>query len=316
MDIPSSYRQSAGKKKGGKKGGSKPQLFDDTSVQSPPNQGYGPPQTGYMEQNQGGFGNQPQPGAPGWGQQFPGQQMFQDPMANMAMQYGTSLAGQGKDIVNKNFEKYVSTSKLKYYFAVDTSYVGKKLLTLIFPFTKKEWSIKYDQDQPVAPRFDDNAPDLYIPVMAFVTYILVSGLVLGTQERFSPEQLGMQASTALVWLIIELVAVMMSLYIMNMKSELTYMDVLAYNGYKFVGMIFILLGGMLFQSSGFYCVLAWFSLTIVFFLVRTLKVKILPHSHGDEYHGGGAKRSLYLVLSISLVQPLLMWWLTRHIVFA
>jgi len=34
-------------------------------------------------------------------------------------------------------EKYVSTSKLKYYFAVDTSYVGKKLLTLLFPFTKQ-----------------------------------------------------------------------------------------------------------------------------------------------------------------------------------
>lgn len=31
-------------------------------------------------------------------------------------------------------EKYVSSSKLKYYFAVDTAYVGKKLGLLIFPF--------------------------------------------------------------------------------------------------------------------------------------------------------------------------------------
>ena len=36
------------------------------------------------------------------GEQFPGQQFLNDPMANMAMQYGTSLAGQGKDIVHKN----------------------------------------------------------------------------------------------------------------------------------------------------------------------------------------------------------------------
>ena len=46
-----------------------------------------------------------------WGNQFPGQQIFNDPMANMAMQYGTSLAGQGKDIVNKNvgiFEIFLS----------------------------------------------------------------------------------------------------------------------------------------------------------------------------------------------------------------
>ena len=47
-----------------------------------------------------------------WGQQqfggepFPGQQYLNDPMANMAMQYGTSLAGQGKDIVHKNVSRY------------------------------------------------------------------------------------------------------------------------------------------------------------------------------------------------------------------
>ncbi|XP_052275300.1 protein YIF1B-A-like isoform X2 [Dreissena polymorpha] len=233
---------SSGKRKPSKKGGSKPQLFDDTSqsVQSPPPLGYGPPQAGFMDPSQGnqsfGAGHQ---GAPAWGhQQFPGQQLFNDPMANMAMQYGSSLAGQGKDLVNKNLEKYVSTSKLKYYFAVDTSYVAKKLMTLFFPFTKKDWSIKFNQDQPVAPRFDENAPDLYIPVMAFVTYILVSGVVLGTQERFTPEHLGMQASTALVWLIIELVAVMLSLYIMNLTTDLKYMDILAYIGYKFVGYVY------------------------------------------------------------------------------
>ena len=55
-------------------------------------------------------GNQfeaPSGGGQPWGQQFggeqfPGQQILNDPMANMAMQYGTSLAGQGKDIVHKN----------------------------------------------------------------------------------------------------------------------------------------------------------------------------------------------------------------------
>ena len=33
---------------------------------------------------------------------FPGPQMLNDPMASMAMQYGTSLAGQGKELLNKN----------------------------------------------------------------------------------------------------------------------------------------------------------------------------------------------------------------------
>ena len=34
-------------------------------------------------------------------------------------------------------DRFVSVSKLKYYFAVDTTYVVKKLGLLIFPFTHK-----------------------------------------------------------------------------------------------------------------------------------------------------------------------------------
>lgn len=316
MDAPSNFRQSSSKRKGGKsRGPPKPALFDDTSVQQgPPQHGYTQPQANFYDPGSQQYGGPSAGPEQPWNQY--GQQILNDPMANMAMQYGSSLAGQGKDLVNKNLEKYVSTSKLKYYFAVDTAYVGKKLLMLFFPYSHTNWSIKFDQDQPVAPRFDENAPDLYIPVMAFVTYVLVSGIVLGTQDRFTPEQLGLQASTALVWIIIELIAIMLSLYVMNLSTELKYMDVLSYTGYKFVGMIFSLLGGMLFQSTGYYGVLAWFSIAIVFFLVRTLKSQIMPRSETEGFSGTGTKRSLYLILSISLSQPLLMWWLTRHIVFA
>ena len=34
-------------------------------------------------------------------------------------------------------DRFVSVSKLKYYFAVDTTYVVKKLGLLVFPFTHK-----------------------------------------------------------------------------------------------------------------------------------------------------------------------------------
>ncbi|KAK3599152.1 hypothetical protein CHS0354_040986 [Potamilus streckersoni] len=313
MDAPSGFRQPVtapgGKKRGVNRGpkvqhSPQPQLFEDTSIQPPP------PQQGYMyPPTSQGYSHGPY-GSP----QMPGQQFLSDPMANMAMQYGSSLAGQGKEYVNKNLEKYVSTSKLKYYFAVDTSYVGKKLMLLLFPFSHSDWSIKYNQDEPVAPRFEVNAPDLYIPVMAFVTYILVAGVVLGTQERFTPEQLGIQASSALVWNIIELLAMMFSIYVMNVSTDIKYLDILSYIGYKYFGMIGSLLAGLLFHSTGYYAVLLWFSLTIVVFLIRMLRVKILSHSDADGFTRG-SKRSLYLILSIALVQPILMWWLTRHIIF-
>jgi len=58
--------------------------------------------------------------------------VLSDPLvANMAMQYGQAL---GRQIVDKEIGKYVPISKIKYYFAVDTSYVSRKLSIILFPY--------------------------------------------------------------------------------------------------------------------------------------------------------------------------------------
>lgn len=65
-------------------------------------------------------------------------QILSDPMVtNMAMQYGSSLVGSGRQIVDSQFEKYIPVSRLKYYFAVDTNYVARKLMLVLFPFLHK-----------------------------------------------------------------------------------------------------------------------------------------------------------------------------------
>uniref|UniRef100_H9G868 Protein YIF1 n=1 Tax=Anolis carolinensis TaxID=28377 RepID=H9G868_ANOCA len=89
-----------------------PQLFDDTSST------YGLPQAGYP--------------TPGIDMGF--NQIFADPVANVAMAYGTSIASQGKDIMHKEIHRFMSINKLKYFFAVDTTYVMKKLALLVFPY--------------------------------------------------------------------------------------------------------------------------------------------------------------------------------------
>lgn len=43
----------------------------------------------------------------------------------------------------------------------------------------QDWSLKYDQDNPVQPRYDLNAPDLYIPTMSYITFVVMAGLVMG-----------------------------------------------------------------------------------------------------------------------------------------
>ena len=54
-------------------------------------------------------------------------------------------------------------------------------------------------------------------------------------SRFTPEILGMQASSALVWLIMEVLAVLLSLYLVTVNTDLTTIDLVAFSGYKYVG---------------------------------------------------------------------------------
>ena len=46
--------------------------------------------------------------------------------------------------------------------------------------------------------------------------------------------------------------------------------------------------------------------------VRTLKVQLQPAQ--DVQGGSGVKRRLYLLLLVSAAQPIMMYWLTTHLV--
>ncbi|XP_023207540.1 protein YIF1B isoform X2 [Xiphophorus maculatus] len=276
------------------------QLFDDTSATGPGAQGV------YRNQQAG-------PQAAGG---LPGQSLLADPMSNLAMAYGSSLASQGREMVDKNLDRFIPISKLKYYFAVDTVYVGKKLGILVFPYMHENWEVSYQQDIPVAPRFDVNAPDLYIPTMGFITYILVAGLALGTQNRFSPELLGVQASSALVWLIMEVLAVLLSLYLVTVNTDLTTIDLLAFSGYKYVGMILGVVAGLLFGKLAYYLSLLWCCAAIFVFMIRTLRLKLLSEAVAEGKLVRGARNQLrmYLTMSIAAAQPVFMYWLTYHLI--
>ncbi|KAJ0173416.1 hypothetical protein K1T71_010565 [Dendrolimus kikuchii] len=262
--------------------------------------------------------------------------MLQQPIVqDMALQYGNQLAAQGKEAVQRELGKYVPVTRLRYYFAVDTRYVMKKLLLIMFPYTHKDWMMKYEQESPVQPRYDINAPDLYIPTMGYVTYVLLAGFMLGLQHRFSPEQIGIQASSALAYIIFEMIMYLVTLYVTNTSTSLKTLDLLAYSGYKYTAMIGALMGGLLFSKTGYICCLVYSSIALSYFLVKTLRLQLLSGSQGPEQPqygyaptytanpyadnwskptGGGTKRRVYFLLFVAITQPLLSWWLTYHLV--
>lgn len=71
----------------------------------------------------------------------------------------------------------------------------------------------------------------------YIGTVYVKAELYAAPSRFSPELLGVQASSALVWLIMEVLAVLLSLYLVAINTDLTTIDLLAYSGYKYVGYV-------------------------------------------------------------------------------
>uniref|UniRef100_A0A5S6QWI8 EGF-like domain-containing protein n=1 Tax=Trichuris muris TaxID=70415 RepID=A0A5S6QWI8_TRIMR len=198
----------------------------------------------------------------------------------IAKAYSEQVAHQGM----AKLDQYVSSAKLKQYFDVDNLYVGKKLLLVLFPFLQQRWSFRHTSgnEKVVSPRDSVNAIDLYIPVMAVVTYILTSGWVLGIQNRFSPEELGLLCSTTLAWLLAENLLITAIRYAMVISETLNFWDTLAYSGYKYVGMIVSLLAYLAGGSVAYFYCLCYCSLAISFFLARSLKVHVADGRSYEE----------------------------------
>lgn len=73
--------------------------------------------------------------------------------------------------------------------------------------------------------------------MALVTYILLSTLIAGLRGHFEPELLGITATTGLAVVIFEIVALKLGCYLLSISSQSQLFDLIAYSGYKFVGII-------------------------------------------------------------------------------
>jgi hypothetical protein len=121
--------------------------------------------------------------------------------------------------------------------------VVNKLFTVLFPWTHKGWVRKQSigpngqEGWFLPPREDLNSPDMYIPLMAAITYILLATLLAGLRGQFLPELLGITATYCFVIVAIEILLLKLGCYLLSISNESQLLDLVAYSGYKFVGVI-------------------------------------------------------------------------------
>ena len=189
-----------------------------------------------------------------------------NPMAQLGMKYG-------KEMMQSSLARYLPGAAalwaaLRYYFDVNNSYVKNKLWKVLFPWLSRKWDRVLASEsggvsrhaapdgagQPFAPPIhDENAPDLYIPLMSFITFVLVTGLLKGTRMTFTPEVLVTVTSSSLLTSTLELVFLKGGMYL-TAAEGCTMLDLVAYAGYKYVGMVIIAVTGLLFGQQAYYAV--------------------------------------------------------------
>ncbi|KAH9171413.1 YIF1-domain-containing protein [Lactarius sanguifluus] len=242
--------------------------------------------------------------------------------AQFGMQLGQNAVAAGQNYVQRNLGGLIPVTHLKHHFNVSNSYVIRKLRLVVFPWRHKPWTRKLRRSETgisefQPPRDDLNAPDLYIPAMAFVTYILLAALQSGLQSRFHPEIFGLVATKAIVVLLLDFLFVRGGCYLLGVQGSSPIVDLLAYGGYKFVGVIATLLVGLVGLSRTLYSAAFIYTfLANAFFLLRSLRSVVLPDAGatpgavGTVSHAQRSRRITFLFL-VAVVQILFMGVLVR-----
>jgi len=164
-------------------------------------------------------------------------------------------------------------------FAVSDMYVTKKLMYIFLPFMNKDWSRRLvsrsGQKTYANPREDNNAPDGYIVLMAFITFVIVVSISVGLHDKdsFSPDLMGAKVSSVLGIMFLETVVMKTFYYFIDIsETGPGWLEQFCYSGYKLVLVILNIIVYLFSLSLNGYRAFALFTgLSAAYFMVQTLK---------------------------------------------
>jgi len=261
-------------------------------------------------------------------------------LAQVGIGYGQRLLGSGGAMLQGYAGRMgLSTTGVRSYFDVTHKYVGAKLRRLLFPFlvtrNTQAWTRQVSGAFGGAgtttfktPRDDVMAPDLYIPLMAYITYALLGGVKAAIEDAqsFSPEIVALSASRALALLVLEVLGLKAALYFASTSRAsitLPWLDLLSTCGYLFVGVCVNCVGGIFAGRGVYYVLLPYTASMIVYFTVRSLKsaLKLARQQASSDMtlepsgFGGPAPSvpQSTLVIGIALLQYPIAWMLGMYI---
>lgn len=230
------------------------------------------------------------------------------PLAQGAMaMYGDRLISGGQDFMRKRMG-FFSGGLFHYYFHVDMRYVRRKLKILILPFLHRgSWTRIPDhvagEGAYKSPQQDPNAPDLYIPIMSFFTYLVLCSFALMRQSRLNPDAVSYCLWTSLAAWGLQILLLKVELLMMSSHStplRIAWLDLVCYGGYPFTQVALQQLASA-FSRHVYWTMLVYGTVCTGIFLVKTMKRIVFAEARnqGRDYD---PKKHNYKLLLLALFQ--------------
>lgn len=231
-------------------------------------------------------------------------------MYNVAESMGKQFLETGVAKAVPGLER--SLLALRPYFAVDNSYVKAKMVRVLFPFLSRDWARRpngAEAGQYLPPVQDVNAPDLYIPTMSLLTYVLLCALCYGTANQFNPEVIPDVISKCLITQLLEVLVIRFGFY--AMEASVSLLDLASYTGYKYLGLSVNMLSGISLGQLGgyghkaYYFTYLWTATAISFFILKVMAnvIPVVTSSVGPKRH--------LMVLGFGASQFATCWWVSQ-----
>ena len=231
-------------------------------------------------------------------------------MFDLGLKAGHTFLDQGTARMIPGLERIMR--ELRLYFAVNNSYVKKKMLRVLFSFFHKNWvrinSAPGSIQKYELPIHDDNALDLYIPMMSLITYVLLCGLCYGTSGQFNPEVLPDVTTKCVLIQILEVLLFRLGFYMMQVPTGM--IDLFSVTGYKYLGLTINMLVGYSLSLAlvsgghkGYYAMFLFTASSASYFML-----KFMANNIPTVTASSGPKRE-FVVLAFAGSQFASMWFL-------
>lgn len=166
------------------------------------------------------------------------------------------------------------------------------------------------------PRYDDCAPDLYLPIMSGITYVLIASFLTGTVGKFNPQVIPSITSYCFLIQLLEVSCIRLGFYLM--QSHVAILDLFSYTGYKYFGLCLNMLIAMMIGRHGlnllmnggggirtYYICFVWTASALSYFMLKTMANNIPLHTSPN-----GPKREI-MVLLFAASQFITMWLMSQ-----